>query len=205
VAVAAGLASMDMPIPHVAAWEWANWKFPKPVVAGDTIYARWTLTQKRAPVGGSRTSIAVWRVDVHTADGALCAEGEVGASVFRAAAAPVRQPADAGAGVPVAPSRRRRRRPSRGGTTEPTQPAPVPPAVVQAERPAGTRRRRRRRTSSGQGNGNGGPTHLEPAAAAPMQPALPEPAVRTEAMVASPASRESANPLSRVMKRLRRN
>ena len=40
MAVAAGLASMDMPIPNVAAWEWANWKFPKPVVAGDTIYAR---------------------------------------------------------------------------------------------------------------------------------------------------------------------
>ncbi len=60
---------MDMPIPHVAAWDWANWKFPKPVVAGDTIYARWTLTQKRAPVGGSRTSIAVWRVDVSTERG----------------------------------------------------------------------------------------------------------------------------------------
>ncbi len=205
MAVAAGLASMDMPIPHVAAWEWANWKFPKPVVAGDTIYARWTLTQKRAAVGGSRTSIAVWRVDVHTADGAICAEGEVGASVFRAAA-PVRQPADAGAGAgaPVAPSRRRRRRPSRGGTTEQTQPAPLPQPAVQAERPAGTRRRRRRRTSSGQGNGNGGQTHLEPGAA-PTQPALPEPAARSEAMVASPANRENANPLSRVMKRLRRN
>ena len=203
MAVAAGLASMDMPIPHVAAWEWANWKFPKPVVAGDTIYARWTLTQKRAPVGGSRTSIAVWRVDVHTADGAICAEGEVGASVFRAAA-PVRQQADGGAGTAVAPSRRRRRRPSRGGTAEQTQPAPPPQPAVQAERPAGTRRRRRRRTSSGQGNGNGGPTQPEHGAA-PMQPALPEPAVRSEAMVASPASRENANPLSRVMKRLRRS
>jgi hypothetical protein len=199
--VAAGLASMDMPIPHVAAWEWANWKFPKPVVAGDTIYARWTLTQKRAPVGGSRTSIAVWRVDVHTADGAICAEGEVGASVFRGAA-PVRQQADGGAGAAVATSRRRRRRPPRGGTAEQTQPAPPPQPAVQAERPAGTRRRRRRRTSSGQGNGNGGPTQLEPGAA-PTQPALPEPAVRSEAMVAAPASRENANPLSRVMKRLR--
>jgi len=74
MAMAAGLASMDMPIPHVATWEWANWKFPRPVKAGDTIYARWTLTQKRAPVGGAKTSIAVWRVDVHTTDGALCAE-----------------------------------------------------------------------------------------------------------------------------------
>jgi len=198
--VAAGLASMDMPIPHVAAWEWASWKFPKPVVAGDTIYARWTLTQKRAPVGGSRTSIAVWRVDVHTADGALCAEGEVGASVFRtAAAAPVRQQADA---APVAPPRRRRRR-ARGGASEQPQPAPPPQPAAQAERPAGTRRRRRRRTSSGPANGNGGPPHTE-SGAPPAQPALPEPQVRSEPMVASPASRENANPLSRVMKRLRR-
>ena len=198
--MAAGLASMDMPIPHVAAWEWASWKFPKPVVAGDTIYARWTLTQKRAPVGGSRTSIAVWRVDVHTADGALCAEGEVGASVFRtAAAAPVRQQADA---APVAPPRRRRRR-ARGGASEQPQPAPPPQPAAQAERPAGTRRRRRRRTSSGPANGNGGPPHTE-SGAPPAQPALPEPQVRSEPMVASPASRENANPLSRVMKRLRR-
>ena len=200
--MAAGLASMDMPIPHVAAWEWASWKFPKPVVAGDTIYARWTLTQKRAPVGGSRTSIAVWRVDVHTADGALCAEGEVGASVFRtAAAAPVRQQADAAA--PVAPPRRRRRR-ARGGASEQPQPAPPPQPAVQAERPTGTRRRRRRRTSSGPANGNGAPPHVEPSAQS-AQPSQPEPQVRSEPMVASPASRENANPLSRVMKRLRRS
>jgi hypothetical protein len=196
VAVAAGLASMDMPIPNVSAWEWANWKFPKAIVAGDTIYASWTLTQKRAPVGGSRTSIAVWRVDVHTADGVICAEGEVGASVFRGTASP-RQPTEPGA--VVAPSRRRRRRP-RGGAAEPAQPVPpAPPAAQAAERPAGTRRRRRRRTSSG----NGTPTLADPGAA-PAQPALPEPAVRSEAMAASPAGRANANPLSRVMKRLRR-
>ncbi len=201
--MAAGLASMDMPIPQVAAWEWANWKFPKAVRAGDTIYARWTLTQKRAPVGGARTSIAVWRVDVHTADGAICAEGEVGASVFRSAAgAPARQPADAGAAA--APSRRRRRRPRSGSAEQPQQAAPAPQPVAQAERPTGTRRRRRRRTSSGQGNGNGGLALPEPAAAQ-AAPALPEPETRTQPIVASPASRANANPLSRVMKRLRRN
>ncbi|TMD19138.1 MAG: hypothetical protein E6I39_06450 [Chloroflexi bacterium] len=203
VAVAAGLASMDMPIPHVAAWEWANWKFPKPVVAGDTIYARWTLTQKRAPVGGARTSIAVWRVDVHTTDGAVCAEGDVGASVFRAAS-PARQQTEAGAAAAAAPSRRRRRR-ARGGAAEqpPQAPAAAPQPAVQAERPAGTRRRRRRRSSSGSGNGNGLLAQAEPGAA-PTQPALPEPEGRSEAMAASPANRGNANPLSRVMKRLRR-
>ena len=85
LAAAIGLGTMDMPVPSVAEWEWLNWKFPRPVRAGETIYARWTLTQKRAPVGGAPTAIVVWRVDVHTADGALCAEGEVGASVRRKA------------------------------------------------------------------------------------------------------------------------
>ena len=200
--MAAGLASMDMPIPQVAAWEWANWKFPKAVRAGDTIYARWTLTQKRAPVGGARTSIAVWRVDVHTADGAVCAEGEVGASVFRSAAAPGRQGVDAVSRA--APSRRRRRRPRGGGAEQPQPPAPAPQPAAQAERAAGTRRRRRRRTSSGQGNGNGGLALPDSAAAQPV-PALPEPQARTQPMVASPATRDNANPLSRVMKRLRRS
>ncbi|HKW59765.1 MAG TPA: hypothetical protein VJR46_08455, partial [Candidatus Dormibacteraeota bacterium] len=87
VAMAVGLGSVDMPVPSVAEWEWLNWKFPRPVHAGDTIYARWTLTQKRPPVGGAPSSIVVWRVDVHTADGALCAEGEVGAKVRRSASA----------------------------------------------------------------------------------------------------------------------
>ena len=202
VAVAAGLASMDMPIPNVAAWEWANWKFPRTVRAGDTIYARWTLTQKRAPVGGAKSSIAVWRVDVHTADGVVCAEGEVGASVLRAAT-PVRQQVDPV--VPAVPSRRRRRR---GGAAEPAAPpAPVPqPATTQAERPAGTRRRRRRRSSSALRNGNGGPAPALPEpGAAPAQPALPEPEARSEPMVASTATRDNANPLTRVMKRLRRS
>ena len=83
MAVAVGLGTIDMPVPAVEEWEWLNWKFPRPVHAGDTIYARWTLTQKRPPVGSAPNSIVVWRVDVHTADGALCAEGEVGAKVRR--------------------------------------------------------------------------------------------------------------------------
>src|SRR5260370_10182961 len=83
VAVAIGLGTMDMPVPSVAEWEWVNWKFPRPVKAGETIYARWTLTQKRPPVGGAPTAIVVWRVDVHTVARALCAAGEVGASVRR--------------------------------------------------------------------------------------------------------------------------
>ena len=194
---------MDMPIPNVAAWEWANWKFPKPVRAGDTIYARWTLTQKRAAVGGGRTSIAVWRVDVHTTDGAVCAEGDVGASVFRGAQ-PARPPAEAGAAPAAAPPRRRRRRP-RSGTAEPPPPAPAPQPVVKADRPAGTRRRRRRRSSSGSGNGNGAAAQVEPGAASAPPASLPEHEARGEAMLASPASRENENPLSRVMKRLRRS
>src|SRR5260370_2664303 len=57
VAVAIGLGTMDMPVPSVAEWEWLNWKFPRPVKAGETIYARWTLPQKRPPVGGAPTAI----------------------------------------------------------------------------------------------------------------------------------------------------
>jgi hypothetical protein len=123
VAVAVGLGTIDMPVPQVEEWEWLNWKFPRPVHAGDTIYARWTLTQKRPPVGGAPNSIVVWRVDVHTADGALCAEGEVGAKVRRQAAA------------------RDRERPA-----EPAAVAAPPVAAVKPERASGAPRRRRRRS-----------------------------------------------------------
>ena len=204
VAVAVGLASMDMPIPHVDSWQWANWKFPRQVRAGDTVYARWTLTQKRAPVRGARTAIVVWRVDVHTADGTMCAEGEVGASVFRTTAAspaPAAEHAeDAGPAIPAPlASRRRRRKRSSAGETAAAPPPPPPAAQPQPaaqERAGGGRRRRRRRTSGG-GGGNG--NHV--AAASPAATALPP---ATEPVVAaSPAARANANPLSRVMKRLR--
>src|SRR5439155_10392419 len=57
LAMAVGLGSVDMPVPSVAEWDWLNWKFPRQVHAGDTIYARWTLTQKRPPRGGATTSV----------------------------------------------------------------------------------------------------------------------------------------------------
>ena len=44
--MAVGLGSVDMPVPSVAEWEWLNWKFPRTVHAGDTIYARTTVVDK---------------------------------------------------------------------------------------------------------------------------------------------------------------
>ncbi|TMC53541.1 MAG: hypothetical protein E6J20_07740 [Chloroflexi bacterium] len=150
VALAVGLGSVDMPVPHVAEWEWLNWKFPRPIHAGETIYARWTLTQKRPPVGGALSSIVVWRVDVHTADGALCAEGEVGATVKRDAALPrQRSPEPAAAAVTSAPRRRRRRSRANGTVPEPPAVAAPPAASAKPERAAGPSRRRRRRRPSG--------------------------------------------------------
>src|SRR5207244_10112724 len=125
LAVAIGLGSVDMPVPSVAEWEWLNWKFPRPVHAGDTIYARWTLTQKRPPRGGATSSVVVWRVDVHTVDGALCAEGEVGAKVKRSTPAPHRVAETAATpGVQGTPRRRRRRSRANGAAL------PEPPAVA---------------------------------------------------------------------------
>ncbi len=214
--MAVGLGSMDMPVPAVAQWEWLNWKFPRPVRAGDTIYARWTLTQKRAAVADDPTAIVVWRVDVHTAAGALCAEGEVGASVLRMSAvrAPIRaeEPVLAGAAAPSpAPRRsRRRRRPTTGdGAKSPTEPkaavaveAPVvSPAAPATERPPGAPRRRRRRRSPGSAqarNGDGATSSASadtppPAGAAPPASASP-----------APAGASTANPLTRAIRRLRR-
>jgi hypothetical protein len=216
--MAVGLGSMDMPVPAVSEWEWLNWKFPRPVRAGDTIYARWTLTQKRAPVGDDPTAIVVWRVDVHTAGGALCAEGEVGASVLRksAAKAPAplhtEEPIPVGAASSPAPHRsRRRRRPAAGdGAKNP----PEAKAVVAVEAPvvaspgsapdrpsSGTRRRRRRRSPGSAQARNGDGTASSASAGAP--PALPSPpAAATPAL--APAGAGSANPLTRAIRRLRR-
>lgn len=160
VAVAVGLGTIDMPVPSIEEWAWLNWKFPRPVRAGDTIYARWTLTQKRPPIGGASNSIVVWRVDLLNADGELCAEGEVGAKVRRhqgrrerergqEAAAPV---GAAAATTPAAPRRSRRRRRPAGSNGPVPEPAPVAaPAVAAAkpERAAGASRRRRRRRPAG--------------------------------------------------------
>jgi hypothetical protein len=158
--MAVGLGSVDTPVPSVAEWEWLNWRFPRAVHAGETLYARWTLTQKRPPVAGAPTSIVVWRVDVHTADGALCAEGEIGAKVKRragqasarpqAAASPAAGQPPSGAPGPTGGSRRRRRRSSTNGNVpEPPAVAAPPAAAAKPERASGTSRRRRRRRSGG--------------------------------------------------------
>jgi hypothetical protein len=216
--MAVGLGSMDMPVPAVAHWEWLNWKFPRPVRAGDTIYARWTLTQKRAPVADDPTAIVVWRVDVHTAAGALCAEGEVGASVLRKAAvrAPIRaeEPVLAGATAPSpAPRRsRRRRRPTTGdGAKSPAEPkkavaveAPVvSPAAPAAERPPGAPRRRRRRRSPGSAQARNGDGATSSASAEAPPPAAAVPSAKASPALA-PAGASSANPLTRAIRRLRR-
>ncbi len=197
VAAAIGLGTMDMPVPSIAEWEWLNWKFPRPVKAGETIYARWTLTQKRPPVGGAPTAIVVWRVDVHTADGALCAEGEVGASVRRKAHA-ARVPATESAAPPAAaPHRRRGRRTSAGSPPADVQPAVVeaPPKPAAQEKKGAPRRRRRRRSRASTGSASNGPA--PPANPAPEPVPLPSPAA------AAPSAAQTGA-LSRVMKRLRR-
>jgi hypothetical protein len=208
--MAVGLGSMDMPVPSVAEWEWLNWTFPRAVHAGETIYARWTLTQKRAPVGNAPTAIVVWRVDVHNAAGALCAEGEVGASVIRngsTASTRVEEPVR-----PAAPAsrRRRRRRPPAGDGAQnadtkaaPVVEAPVvevpvvasPAAPAPTERAAGGARRRRRRRSPGSAQARNGET---PATVTSVEASSPP------ARLPSGAGPDAANPLSRVIRRLRR-
>jgi hypothetical protein len=210
--MAVGLGSMDMPVPSVAEWEWHNWKFARPVRAGETIYARWTLTQKRAPVGGSPTAIVVWRVDVLNAGGALCAEGEVGASVLRnGSSVKVRvdeaAPAATAAGAPPAArrGRRRRRTPTGDGAQKPPEtkaateaPVVAPPAVAATtERASSGPRRRRRRRSPGSAQARNGDA-----------PASSAPAEVSSAPAAAPAAvkpaKANTNTLSRVIRRLRR-
>jgi acyl dehydratase len=211
LAMAIGLGSMDMPIPSVAEWEWLNWRFPRPVHAGDTIYARWTLTQKRPPAREAPNSIVVWRVDVHTADGALCAEGEVGAKVKRQAGKAARPAPREAAAPPTAAApaagprtRRRRRRPAGNGAAAeaaarvaPAAPAPQVKAAAPAGAPAKRRRRRRAPASTA--------PREKPAGAAPAPPseatAAPKPAA-TPAQSAVAAPGQGA--LGRVISRLRR-
>ena len=207
VAVAVGLGTIDMPVPSVEEWAWLNWKFPRPVHAGDTIYARWTLTQKRPPIGGAPNSIVVWRVDVMTADGELCAEGEVGAKVRRHVAARDRERVQeaavsagpAAAAGAAAPRRRRRRRPASANGPLP-EPAPVtaPPATVaKPERTAGApRRRRRRRPAGGAAARDGEPAGTPAPTAEPAPPPTP-----TTAQPTSAANERGG--LSGVIRRLR--
>jgi hypothetical protein len=212
--MAVGLGSMDMPVPAVAEWEWLNWKFPRAVHAGDTIYARWTLTQKRAPVGDSSTAVVVWRVDVHTAGGALCAEGEVGASVLRGPQARTAEPdsrtataepataAPSGATTPRRGRRRRRTtgsdsvkpKPAVAAVEAPVQASAVAPPATGSERTASGRRRRRRRPATSAATRNGD----NPAPTAPAE------APKQAAAVPATTAPETANPLTRAIRRLRR-
>ena len=201
VAMAVGLGSVDMPVPAVAEWEWLNWKFPRAVHAGDTIYTHWMLTQKRPPVGGAPSSIVVWRVDVHTSDGALCAEGEIGAKVRRAAAR-ARERAPEVAPTPAAGPRRRRRRsrPTNGVLPEPPAVAAPPAGEAKPERAAGPSRRRRRRRSSGSGTRE--EEHEPRAAHTPETDAPPEAASGTSAP-ATPSRIAGRRGIGGVLRRLR--
>lgn len=207
VALAVGLGSVDTPVPAVAEWEWLSWKFPRPVHAGDTIYARWMVTQKRPPVGGAPSSVVVWRVDVHTADGALCAEGEIGAKVSRTAPRAEQRPAEGVAAPPTGPRRRRRRSRTNGSTAAaPETPAvaaqPAPPAAEgKPERTSGGSRRRRRRRPVGSAAGSAarGEDH-EPRAAHVQETAAPAPAAAAPAESVDAASRRG---IGGVLRRLR--
>jgi len=199
--MAIGLGSVDMPVPAVAEWEWLNWKFPRPVHAGDTIYARWTLTQKRPPRGGATSSVVVWRVDVHTVDGAMCAEGEVGAKVKRSASPARHQTTETAAPSAAAtPRRRRRRSRSNGAAAVPEPPAvAAPPAAgAKPERASGPARRRRRRRSSGS---TAREEEHEPRASHVPETAAPPAA--PQAQPASPAPRAGRSGLGGVIRRLR--
>lgn len=204
--MALGLGSMDMPVPSVDEWEWLNWRFPRSIRAGDTIYARWTLTQKRPPRGGAPSAIVVWRVDVHTTDGAMCAEGEVGAKVKREAQASHPQPAaeEAGDGPAAAPRRRRRRPRSNGGGTavpEPPAIAAPPAASAKPERAAGPARRRRRRRSSGSAARQ--EEHEPRAAHTPETAAAPSDAASPPSSPSSPAKTARNRGIGGVLRRLR--
>jgi hypothetical protein len=209
--MAVGLGSVDMPVPSVAEWEWLNWKFPRSVHAGDTIYARWTLTQKRPPVAGAPSAIVVWRVDVHTADGALAAEGEIGAKVTRSAGGAPRQQqtGEQAAAATGTASRRRRGRRSRtnGGTPAAptalpeTPPVAAPPAAAaKPERTSSSSRRRRRRRSSGSGAQKD--EEHEPRAAHVQEVSAPPSAPEPAAPAKTSASRKG---IGGVLRRLRGN
>ena len=203
VAMAVGLGSVDMPIPAVAEWEWLNWKFPRAVRAGDTIYAHWMLTQKRPPATGADSSIVVWRVDILTADGALCAEGEVGAKVIRNPAGlrgPEHVAPVAAASGPAAPRRRRRRSRTNGAPAAEPPPIAAPPAATaKPERAAGPSRRRRRRRPSGSTARE--EEHEPRAAHVPETEAAP--ASLPPSSEAAPADRKGAG-IGGVLRRLRR-
>jgi len=204
-AIAVGLGTVDMPVPAVAEWEWLNWRFPRAVRAGDTIYARWTLTQKRPPRDGAASSIVVWRVDVHTADGALCAEGEVGAKIKRDLSGGRQPRAEEAAPAAAGGARRGRRRRSRTSGAAPTPETPPiaapPAATAKPERASGPARRRRRRRSSGSAARE--EEHEPRAAHTPETAAPPAPAAPAEPAASSSSRTASRRGLGGVLRRLR--
>lgn len=193
VAVAIGLGSIDTPVADVAEWGWTTWKFPHAVRAGDTIAARWTLTQKRPPFPASTIGTVVWRVDVINNDGTLCAEGEIGASVRRRLSVAPRATE-----VTATRSRRRRRGPSgKVAAPKPAVEAPSAPTVGtadsgSADRPPPRGRRRRRRPSGAHKSGEPAATPAVTAASVDASPPTPKP---------QPA--QAANPLRGIIKRIR--
>jgi len=204
--MAVGLGSVDTPVPSIAEWEWLNWKFPRPVHAGDTIYARWTLTQKRPPVGGAPSAVVVWRVDVHTVDGGLCAEGEIGATVKRNGGT---APQSAAAREQPAPRHRGRGRRSRGGDGAPPAALPEPPAIAappaaaaKPERTSGATSRRRRRRRSG-GSAAREEEHEPRAAHVQETAAPPAPSQPPPAAPGPPAGTPARRGLGGVLRRIR--
>lgn len=197
VAAAIGLGSVDTPVADVAEWGWTTWKFPNAVRAGDTISARWTLTQKRPPFPASTVGTVVWRVDVFNGDGTLCAEGEIGASVRRKLTGVPRAAPGTAATTATRSRRRRRRPPGAVATPKPAVEAPPAPVAAPAEtattdRPSSRGRRRRRRPSGAHKNG-------EPAPAPAVTPAPDQ----TPAPSAKPQPVEAANSLRGIIKRIR--
>ena len=206
--MAVGLGSVDTPVPSIAEWEWLNWKFPRPVHAGDTIYARWTLTQKRPPVGGAPSAVVVWRVDVHTVDGGLCAEGEIGATVKRNGGTAALSAAAREQPAPAAPRHRGRGRRSRGGDGAPPAALPEPPAIAappaaaaKPERTSGATSRRRRRRRSG-GSAAREEEH-EPRAAHVQETAAPPAPSQPPAPPGPPAGTPTRRGLGGVLRRIR--
>jgi acyl dehydratase len=200
VAMAVGLGSVDTPVAALAEWEWLNWKFPRPVHAGDTIYAHWMLTQKRPPTSGASSSIVVWRVDIHTADGTLCAEGEVGAKVIRGQAPKLVQETHPPAATRAGGRRRRRSRSNGTAAAPETPPVAAPPAAAaKPERASGPSRRRRRRRSSGSAARE---EEHEPRAAHALEGAAPQPAPPPAPPQPAPAT-ASRKGIGGVLRRLR--
>jgi len=198
-AVAAGLGSMDVPIPHTVALVGWTWTFKAPVRPGDSICSRWRLNRKRV-VADARWGLVTWQVEVENQTGELVALGEVVRLVARRQTGGPPAAGEAGEGGRGGRRRRRRRGGGNGGQPPETvagqiaaesaaapDAAEVSPIVEpEAAELAGVAapsehtapRRRRRRRGNGNG-GSGGQTPEQPApppeGQQPQPPAQPSP------------------------------